>query len=51
MFATGLRTNRGGRYATEGAWVCSNLSCRLVEPLPRWSDYWSARYQQTAPTH
>ena len=48
MFATDLRTVRSGRLGTEGAWVCSNPSCRRLEPLPRWSDYWSARSQQRA---
>ena len=43
MYATGLRTMRGGRLGTEGAWVCSSPSCRRFEPLPRWSSYWSAR--------
>ena len=50
MYATGLRTMRAGRLATEAAWVCSNPSCRRLEPLQRWSDYWSARYHQQAPS-
>ncbi len=48
MFATGLRTVRGGRMGTEEAWVCSNPGCRRLEAVPRWSEYWSARYQQSA---